>query len=315
MKRETTKLIDAANRGDVEEIWRLARLGLNLEGRALFGETPLMRAAISGRAMAVSALFKAGALLETRDEGGATALLHAVLHGEADCVAMLIRLGSNVDVLDYSGRSCVGIAAAADDGCLEHLVKGGCKLDSERAGGGPLITAVKSALTDNARMLVQAGANVEARDVHGLTALLAAANEGDEELAGMLLDAGSKIDPGAAAGFTALHYAAVAGNPACLALIVAAGAEIEKKVDPDGRTAAMWAARLGNYKCLGLLLTAGASWDTVDAEGKSLLDWADDSVGDKCKRMALAEKERRELSNGDVVKKGAAASPRSGRRV
>ena len=91
--------------------------------------------------------------------------------------------------------------------------------------------------------LLKAGADIEARDNDGMTALMyAAANNRNPEVITSLLKAGADVNAQSRYGVTALMYAANNKNPAVITTLLKAGADIEAR-DNDGRTALMWAAR------------------------------------------------------------------------
>jgi uncharacterized protein len=92
-------------------------------------------------------------------------------------------------------------------------------------------------------LLLENGANVEARDSTGDTALLiCAARGGDPAIAALLLEKGADIETKNNDGHTALMLAAAYGRPAITALLLERGANIDTK-DHAGNTARMWAAR------------------------------------------------------------------------
>lgn len=74
-----------------------------------------------------------------------------------------------------------------------------------------LIKAITAGKIDEARRLIQEGADLEARDKYGWTALIIAAYWGRKEIVKMLLDAGADVNVVDKDGFTALHYAASGG--------------------------------------------------------------------------------------------------------
>ena len=86
----------------------------------------------------------------------------------------------------------------------------------ERAVGGGDVEAV--------RELVRSGADVDARDRHGQTALMLAAHRGHREIVELLVEAGADLDVAAKYNLTALMLAIVAGHAAVARVLVRAGA-------------------------------------------------------------------------------------------
>ena len=88
--------------------------------------------------------------------------------------------------------------------------------------------------------LLEAGAEVDAKDNDGATALMEAARRGHAAAIAALLAAGAEVEAKYNEGATALMLAAQGGHAAAIAALVAAGAEVEAK-DDNGMTALMFA--------------------------------------------------------------------------
>ena len=106
--------------------------------------------------------------------------------------------------------------------------------------------------------LVAAGADVEAADENGNTALALEAMQGNAACVSTLLAAGADVDAANKDSKTALMWAAMTGHKACVSLLLAAGADVEA-ANRDGGTALMLAARYGQAACVALLQGA-ARW-------------------------------------------------------
>lgn len=126
------------------------------------------------------------------------------------------------------------------------------------SGGNPLKAAVICLDLEAVRGLLAAGADMQARDKHGFTALHFAVNAGDGACVQILLDHGA--DPEARAmsqQWTPLHLAAATGQAACLQVLLAEGADVHA-VDAGQSSALHLAAAKGHLKCAEALLAAGA---------------------------------------------------------
>ena len=100
--------------------------------------------------------------------------------------------------------------------------------------------------------LVTAGAEMEAKDKKGLTALMLAAKKGHVETAQCLVTDGAEMEAKDKKGLTALMLAAKKGHVETAQCLVTDGAELEAK-DEDGKTALMWAKSEGHTKVTKLL--------------------------------------------------------------
>jgi hypothetical protein len=123
---------------------------------------------------------------------------------------------------------------------------------------------------DYIRLLIGRGANVNSRDFQGKTALMLATSE---EVLKVLISSGAELDAANRYGVTALIWAADYGHSDLMRVLLAAGANTNLK-DEYGRTALMKAAREGHLEAVGLLLKAGANAAAVDEDGKTALTFA-----------------------------------------
>lgn len=110
---------------------------------------------------------------------------------------------------------------------------------------------------DTARLLVEAGADADAANRYGVPALSLAATNGNAEFVQFLLDAGADPNTALLGGETVLMTAARTGNLGAVQALLGAGA------DPNARerreqTALMWAASEGHLGIVNALLDAGA---------------------------------------------------------
>jgi ankyrin repeat protein len=87
-------------------------------------------------------------------------------------------------------------------------------------------SAVRNGDVDAVRELIRAGADVDARDRYGQTALMLAAQRGHHEIVELLVARGAALDVTAKYGLTALMLAIVAGHPAVARVLARAGADL-----------------------------------------------------------------------------------------
>ena len=87
--------------------------------------------------------------------------------------------------------------------------------------------AVRRGDVQAVRELLRSGADVDARDRHGQTALMLAAHRGHAEIAVLLVEAGADLNVTAKYNLTALMLAIVAGHAAVARALITAGADLD----------------------------------------------------------------------------------------
>lgn len=151
---------------------------------------------------------------------------------------------------------------AAEDGYLaiaKLLVEAGADKEAKSNDGlTPLSLAVRNGPFEVIKLLIGAGANEEARCNDGLTPLSWAALEGHFETVRVLVEAGANKEAKDNAGQTPLYLAALGGHHEAVEVLIEAGANKEAK-DNGGQTLLCWAARQCKVEVIELLLEAGGN--------------------------------------------------------
>jgi ankyrin repeat protein len=138
-----------------------------------------------------------------------------------------------------------------------------------------LFDAARLGRADMIQPLVRAGADLEAHDPKGYSALILATYHGSLETTQALLDAGAYIDgPELARGNTALMGVAFKGYAQIVACLLGAGARVDRR-NRAGQTALMMAALFGHAAIVEELIEAGADPALEDAAGNSAGSLAD----------------------------------------
>lgn len=127
---------------------------------------------------------------------------------------------------------------------------------------------------DTVSVLLQAGADVDARDENGLTALMLAHSP---RMVNLLLAHGAKVDLRTKDGSTTLMFDAISFRTGQLKALLTAGADVNAR-DNDGKTAFMCAvdslADVPDEAAVKALLAAGADVNARDRQGKTALRYA-----------------------------------------
>ena len=137
-----------------------------------------------------------------------------------------------------------------------------------------LLDAIKAGDTGTVRSLIQGGADVNAGEADGTTALHWAAYHTELEIAELLVDAGANATIANRYGVLPLSLAAVGGNAAIIELLLDAGAD-PNTVQGEGETALMTAVRTGKLEPVEVLLEHGADLNAIETwRGQTALMWA-----------------------------------------
>jgi len=116
------------------------------------------------------------------------------------------------------------------------------------------------------RRLLRNGADVNAAQGDGMTALHWAAERGNRELAEVLLYAGARVDAGTRIGhYTPLHLAARAAHGQVVTLLLDAGADPEARTTNSGASALHLAAGAGDPSVIDGLVEMGADVNAREA--------------------------------------------------
>jgi uncharacterized protein len=166
------------------------------------GETPLMRAAEVGVLPVVQLLLRHGAVVDARDTNfGQTALMFAARAGHAQVVAALLAHGANPNVATLVGPTPAFIApnSVPGFGFGVGILRGGVPADRGRreptpGGMTPLLYAARHDRVEVAKLLITAGADVNAKEANGIWPLLMAISNDNMAVAHLLLERGSAVN-------------------------------------------------------------------------------------------------------------------------
>jgi ankyrin len=197
----------AALNGNAAMLEKLIKAGANVNAPLTpSGDTALMLAARAGKADAVKALLDNGAQVDAKETwGDTTALMWAVAEGNHSVVKMLLDRKANVNartkfVPSATGRGFEGATPVA----------GTANQKPEEQSSGlltPLMFAAREGDLESAKMLVAAGADVNAIDGDGKNALGLAIFNGGYDAASFLIDNHADVNQADAQRFTPLFWA------------------------------------------------------------------------------------------------------------
>jgi ankyrin repeat protein len=176
------------------------------------------------------------------------------------------------------------------------------------AVNAPVASAARSGDREAVKSLLKDGADVNAPEGDGMTALHWAAERGDAELAATLIYAGANTGAQTRIGlYTPLHIAAKGGNAAVVKALLAAHADVAAKSSPSGVTALHLAAASGNVDTINVLLDNKADVNAAENEwGQTPLIFAASSNRVEAIKVLLAHGANAKLTTKaiDLAKEG-----------
>jgi len=132
----------------------------------------------------------------------------------------------------------------------------------------PLHEAVLNKHIDVAKFLLDKGAEIDARDEDGETALGVAADDGNVRIARLLVSRGANINVKNSCGDTPLTEASEEGNLDVVKLLISSGANINS-LDEHGYTPLHRAAEKGRKEIVEFLVSKGADVDIKAKDGRT----------------------------------------------
>ena len=323
----TTPLHWAVRADDMETSKALLNAGANASAANRYGVTPLSLAAVNGNAALIEALLAAGASANTVVSKGQTVLMTAARTGNPAAARVLIEHGADVNARESQlGETALMWAASenqaevvtllASRGADVNARSSTIQFPKDRFGlegvltilphgnWTPLMYAARDGGVDAARALTKAGADVNATDPDGTTALILAIMNAHYDTANAILEAGADPNITDKAGMAALYAAVdmsslgeVYGMPPrkvndtlkptdVMSRLIAKGAVVDALLKSPtlqrnhtpgegqlgaGTTPLMRAARNGDYAPMKILLTAGADPTLKQPRGTTAL--------------------------------------------
>ncbi|HEX7081780.1 MAG TPA: ankyrin repeat domain-containing protein [Gammaproteobacteria bacterium] len=226
----TTPLHWAVYREDVALVERLLDAGADPSVENDFGSTPMAEAAVTGNAEIIRLLLDAGADPESPNAEGQTALMAVARTGDLEAAKLLLDAGADVNATEHWGGQSALMWAAVQchPEMMRLLIEHGAEVDARgavrnwqrrvtaeprpkdlhRGGFTPLLYAAREGCVDGARVLVEAGADIDLADPDRVTPLVLALINMRFDTAAYLIEAGADVDKWDFYGRTPL-YAAV----------------------------------------------------------------------------------------------------------
>ena len=210
-----TALHEAALGGSVDCVKLLLAKDANVHARGRNDATPFIFAAGNATPAVLDLLHAAGADVNAVSNAGASALMYAAIKGRPETTSWLLEHGADVTLRTSLKQTALNLVAGGPSE----------REDKPNAHFYPVV----------AKLLLDAGAEVDSRDKDGWTPLYAAAASGETEIVKLLIDAGADYmatDYGKGAmalQATPLHQACAGLHASTVEVLVKAGARVNQQ--------------------------------------------------------------------------------------
>ncbi len=228
-----TPLFEAALNRSAEMTRLLLEAGAGPNAALMSGETPVMTAARTGDPSVLELLLEAGGDPDVRGTRGQTALMWAAAQQHPEAVRVLTEHGADVHARSESWTQVMAVPPHSNPANQKAVPHG---------GNTALLFAARVGDLASARILVEAGADLDAADAWGVTPTVLAAHSGFHELVEYLLEEGA--DPSLdGAGFSALHLAVMRRDTELARTLLEHGADPNPRLEtwtPTRRASRDW---------------------------------------------------------------------------
>ena len=210
-------------------------------------------------------------LVQATDPAGSTLLHHAAGFGAVDTLTLLLDAGADVNA-GNKRRSTPLYWAITDLAKVRLLLARGADVNIKQVEGRTPVYQAASLGNGNAvlGLLLASGADPNIAMANGRTPLMAASRRGGVEAMHLLIDAKAEVDAKNGRGETALTLAAGKGNPAAVRFLLERGADARVRTKRD-ETALGNAGTAGNADVVRMLLDHGAEVNVRNSRGYSPL--------------------------------------------
>ena len=263
------------------EVWKRKVLqtlidhGANVNATDKDCQTALVVASDKGNTDAINVLLTAGADPNIADANGNTCLHFAVHQGcNKEVVQMIIDHGAHVNIANKNGLTALMIACERGNiDVINVLLEAGSDPDITDASGNTCLqcSVLQGCSIEVLQTIIDHGAQVNATNKNGQTALMMASDCGYLNGINMLLRAGADPNVINANGSTCLHFASRHGSSKeALQTIIDHGVNVNA-TNKKGHTALMMASEFGHLNGIHVLLKAGAQPNITDVYGNTCL--------------------------------------------
>lgn len=227
-------LLEAASRGDFEEVKRMLDYGADPNLANDDGLTALHQACIDECDDIAELLVEHGANIDAEDRELWTPLHASAACGNVSMVEYLVDHGASVVAINADGNLPVDLVEDDED-LRNYLLQEMDKHGFDESKIDELVQLREQQMFDDIKDAIEKKRDLEIKNMEGATALHIAAANAYEEVLEFLLDNDADVDVEDKDGWRPIHAAACWGNEKSIELLVQHGAELESRT-PYGET-------------------------------------------------------------------------------
>ncbi|CAG7919092.1 unnamed protein product [Penicillium olsonii] len=318
-----TPLTLAAAVGSNTTVKSLLAAGAEIEAKDWRqSRTALSWAAEQGHEDIVEMLLESNAIVDAVDEQSRPPIIWAAMNGHAKCVKLCLRWNASTEIKDTKfDRTPFLWAIKQEHEAVIQVLKGisppeidyglplhpeppsSARLDElqqlfrninpdfdwrKNGGGELLLWTLEDDREEDFKFLLAQGANTNAKDKDGKTALANAAYHGQSDVVKLLLEQGIDADPVDGFNRTPLSWAAEMGHVEIIRLLLEKNVNLDT-MDDDESTPLLCAASQGHEAVVSLLIDAGANPCAEDENSRNALSFAAESENMSLVALLLAK--------------------------
>ena len=198
----------------------------------------------------------------------------------------LIEQGADTEIADNTGHKAIDYATAC--GLREVVDRLSAEGTTDAHGNTPLHQAAFNGESEIVRSLLSAYPDmIDTANDGGETPLIIACMKGNLTVAKLLIDAGADVNKALPNGNTPLHFAAWAGNKFIGLDLIATDAQVNRQ-NENGETPLILAAREGNNEFVALLVEHQANVNQADNSQRTALYYAGERGYNEITEILLA---------------------------